>query len=221
MLVIIRRAGLTKILEHPRLFFPRLDIRLGANAGKAAGLTETPEVKSRMRWLENRALRDAFVDTQVMKAISDADIRTRYDQVIGQQPSELELHARHILVKTEDEAKAIITELGGGADFVELAKAKSTGPSGPRGGDLGFFGKGRMVPQFEQAAFTLKPGEYSKSPVQTQFGWHIIKIEESREKPKPAFDTVKDQVRESIAGERLQALITGLRAKAKIEKTAQ
>ncbi|MGI9464485.1 MAG: peptidylprolyl isomerase, partial [Aestuariivirgaceae bacterium] len=101
------------------------------------------------------------------------------------------------------------------------AKAKSTGPSGPRGGDLGFFGKGRMVPGFEKAAFELKAGEYSKTPVKTRFGWHIIKVEEAREKAKPAFDTVKDQIRESIAGERLQKMLVDMRANAKIEKTAQ
>ena len=198
-----------------------IDLRLLANAGKAAGLSDTPDVKSRMRWLENRALRDAFVEAKVIKAISDEDLKARYDQVIGQQPTEMELHARHILVKSEDEAKAIIIALDGGADFVEQAKAKSTGPSGPRGGDLGFFGKGRMVPQFEKAAFALKAGEYSKIPVQTQFGWHIIKIEGSREKPKPAFDAVKEQVRESMTGERLQKIVTELRAKAKIKRTAQ
>lgn len=198
-----------------------IDLRLLANAGKAAGLSNTPDVRSRMRWLENRALRDAFVDAKVMKAISDEDLKARYDQVIAQQPSELEFHARHILVKTENEAKAIITGLDGGADFVEQAKAKSTGPSGPRGGDLGFFGKGQMVPQFEKAAFALKAGEYTKTPVQTQFGWHIIKVEATREKPKPAFDAVKEQVRESMAGERLQKVVTDLRAKAKIEKTAK
>jgi peptidyl-prolyl cis-trans isomerase C len=198
-----------------------IDLRLLANAGKAAGLSGTPDVKSRMRWLENRALRDAFVDSKVLKAISDEDLKARYDQVIGQQPTELELHARHILVKSEDEAKTIITALDAGADFVEQAKAKSTGPSGPTGGDLGFFGKGRMVPGFEKAAFAMKAGEHSKTPVQTKFGWHIIKIEESREKPKPAFETVKEQVRESMAGERLQKIVTELRAKAKINKTAK
>ncbi|NNE24315.1 MAG: peptidylprolyl isomerase [Rhizobiales bacterium] len=198
-----------------------IEVRLLAAAGKAAGLSDTPEVKSRMRWLESRALRDAFVETNVANTISDADLKARYDLVIGQQPAEQELHARHILVKTEDEAKAIITELDGGADFVEQAKAKSTGPSGPRGGDLGFFGKGRMVPQFDKAAFELKVGEHSKTPVQTRFGWHIIKVEEAREKPKPAFEDVKEQVRDSMANERLQKLVTELRAKAKIEKTPE
>ena len=195
-----------------------IDLRLLADAAKAAGMLDTPAVKSRMRWLESRALRDAFVDSNVLKTIGDAELRARYDQVIGQQPTETEVHARHILVKTEDEAKAIITELDGGADFVELAKAKSTGPSGPRGGDLGFFGKGRMVPEFEKAAFTLKAGEHTKTPVKTQFGWHIIKVDETRDKPKPAFESVKEQVRESVAGERLQKLLVDLRAKAKIEK---
>ncbi|MGI9464977.1 MAG: peptidylprolyl isomerase, partial [Aestuariivirgaceae bacterium] len=165
------------------------------------------------------ALRDAYVENNVTSKITDEQVRARYDDVIGKQPAETEIRARHILSKTEDEAKAIIAELDKGGDFAELAKAKSTGPSGPRGGDLGFFGKGQMVPQFEKAAFALEPGAHSPAPVQTQFGWHVIKIEESREKPKPAFDTVKDQVRNAIAGERIQAALQELRAKVKIERT--
>ncbi len=196
-----------------------IDLRLLADAARAAGLAETPAVKNRIKWTEDRALRDAYVESNVISKITDAEIRARYDDIVGNQPAQMEIRARHILSKTEEEAKEIIAELDKGADFAELAKAKSTGPSGPRGGDLGFFGRGQMVPPFEQAAFTLKPGAHSATPVQTQFGWHVIKVEESREKAKPAFDTVKDQVRDAIAGERIQQALQDLRAKVKIERT--
>ena len=216
------RPVLQRIPENQRaeaILNAVIDVRLLAEAARAAGLADTPEVKSRLEWVQNRALRDAYVRSNVLNAITDADVRARYDDVVGKQPAEMEIRARHILSKTEADAKAVIADLNNGADFAELAKTKSTGPSGPSGGDLGFFGKGQMVPPFEQAAFALKPGSHSATPVQTQFGWHVIKVEESREKPKPAYDSVKDQVREAIAGERIQKELQSLRSKARINRT--
>jgi peptidyl-prolyl cis-trans isomerase C len=198
-----------------------IDLRLLSEAARAAGMDESEDVKTRLRWLHSRALRDAYVDQNIMQSVSDADMEARYKQVVTDQPAEMEVHARHILVDAEDKAKALIKELDGGADFVTLAKTHSTGPSGPRGGDLGFFGKGRMVPAFEQAAFALKPGQHTPEPVQTRFGWHVIKVEEAREQPKPAYEAIKEQIRESIAGERLREHVTNLRAKAKIETQNQ
>ena len=195
-----------------------IDLRLLSNAARADGMEDSDDVKTRLRWLHNRALRDAYVDQKIMQSVSDADLEARYKQVIGDQPPETEARARHILVKTRDEAMALIKQLDDGADFATLAKTHSTGPSGPRGGDLGYFGKGRMVPAFEQAAFALKTGQHTPEPVQTRFGWHVIKVEDLREQPKPAYEAVKEQIRESIAGERLQAHVAELRSKAKIEK---
>ncbi len=114
---------------------------------------------------------------------------------------EKQLKARHILVKTEDEAKEIIKELEGGADFAELAKAKSTGPSGTKGGDLGTFGKGQMVPEFEAAAFALEVGEFSKEPVKTQFGFHVIKVEDKLDQPLPTFEEAREQLRQLLLTE--------------------
>ncbi len=204
--------------RRPELLLNTLiEANLLAKAAEAEGLDQSQTFKHRMAWFRQQALRDAYVTGKISGAISDADVKARYDMVIAAQPAETEMRARHILVKTEDEAKAIVKELQGGADFAELAKAKSTGPSGPRGGDLGFFGRGRMVPEFDKAAFALKAGEFSQAPVKTQFGWHVIKSEEVREKPKPAFDAVKGRVRESLLSERLQGVVKELRAKAKIE----
>jgi peptidyl-prolyl cis-trans isomerase C len=130
--------------------------------------------------------------------MSASDIKARYDKEVAATPPEEEISARHILVETEEEAKALITELDAGKDFAELAKEKSTGPSAGQGGDLGFFTKGRMVPEFEAAAFEITPGEYGKEPVKTQFGWHVIKVEERRETAPPAFEEVADQVRQLV-----------------------
>jgi len=152
---------------------------------------------------------DAGITAEVLKA--------RYFELVKQVQPEKEIHVRHILVASPDAARAIIAELGKGADFATLAKAKSTGPTGPRGGDLGFVGRGRMVPEFDQAAFALKVGDYSKEPVKTQFGWHIIKVEEERPSVLPPFAEVKAKLRQRMQTEKLRALIDTLTAKAKIE----
>jgi peptidyl-prolyl cis-trans isomerase C len=116
-------------------------------------------------------------------------VKARYEQEVAAVPPEEEISARHILLETEEEAKALITELDAGKDFAELAKEKSTGPSAGNGGDLGYLTKGRMVPEFEAAAFALTPGQYGKEPVKTQFGWHVIKVEERRETSAAAIRT--------------------------------
>jgi peptidyl-prolyl cis-trans isomerase C len=205
-------------LQRPKILLNALiEAQLLSSAAEQEGLDQSDDFKKRMTWMRKQALRDTYVEQKIDGAISDGDVKARYDEVIGSKPAESEMRARHILVKSEDEAMAVIKELDGGADFAELAKAKSTGPSGPRGGDLGYFGKGRMVPEFETAAFALKAGEHSKAPVKTQFGWHVIKVEDLRESAKPAFEAVKGRVRESLLAERIQSVIKDLRAKAKIE----
>ena len=194
-----------------------IEAQLLSEAALGEGFDETAAFKEQMAWMRQQALRDVFVDNKIGSKISEADIRARYDQLVGTTPSEAEVHTRHILVKTEGEARAIISQLNNGADFIKLAKEKSTGPSGPRGGDLGFFGKGRMVPEFEAAAFALKAGQHSAIPIKSQFGWHVIKVEETREKPKPPFEAVKGNIREAILGERLKAVLADLRGRATIE----
>src|SRR5690606_36060757 len=138
-------------------------------------------------------------------------VRARYDKEIAALEPQEEIRARHILLKSREEAEAVIDKLEAGADFVELAKTESAGPSGPTGGDLGFFGKGQMVPEFENAAFALADGEFTRDPVQTQFGWHVIPREEHRTQPPPEFDAVKDQVRQIVMGEKYRALLADIR----------
>ncbi|MGI9353093.1 MAG: peptidylprolyl isomerase [Rhizobiaceae bacterium] len=194
-----------------------IDIKLLAATAEDAGLADDPNFKARMAFSRARNLHNNLFQEKALNAITDEELKARYDKEIAGYPSEQEIKARHILVETEEVAKEIITELDGGADFAELAKTKSTGPSGPSGGDLGYFGRGRMVPEFEKAAFELGKGEYTKSPVKSQFGWHVILKEEERDSQPPTFDEVKDQIRQLIAREKYFQLTQDARKKYKFE----
>jgi len=197
-----------------------IEIRLLANEAEAKGLDKDPEFQRRMQFLKDRALHSQVVEQEVSKAITDDEVRARYDKEIADAPPVNEVHARHILVKTKEEAEAIIKQLDKGAKFEDIAKEKSSDAgSGANGGDLGYFGPGQMVPEFEKAAFALKPGTYTKEPVQTQFGWHIIKVEDKRVQQPPAFDQVKDQVRSLLLRDKYFALVKSLRGAAKIDVT--
>lgn len=179
-----------------------IDVKSLAKKAVSEKMDEDEAFQKRQALLNERSLHNAYFQKNVIEMISDEDIKARFEKEISAVEPEQELRARHILVKTAEEANAIVAELDGGADFVELAKTKSTGPSGPQGGDLGFFGKGQMVPPFEAAAFELEPGAYTKTPVQTQFGFHVIKLEEKRDRPLPKFEDVQDQMRQVVLRER-------------------
>ena len=187
-----------------------------AAAAKENKLQDSDDFKARMDYFRLRAMRDSFYQKNVRAGISDDEVKSFYDQQIGNVKPETEVHARHILVKTEDEAKTIKKEIDGGADFVKLAKEKSTGPSGPQGGDLGYFTRGRMVPEFEQAAFGLKSGSVSE-PIKTQFGWHLIKVEDIRTKPLPTLDMLKDRIVQTLMQQKAQQVVGGMRQGAEVE----
>ena len=192
--------------------------RLVAEEADKEGLRKDPEVRREVRMAEDAAVRHAWMSKKLRSDISDEAIRAQYDQFIAKFKPEDEVHARHILVETEDQAKAVIADLKNGADFSEEAKAKSKDPSAQKnGGDLGFFTKGEMVPAFADAAFAMKPGEISQTPVKTQFGWHVIKVEERRQTTAPSFDQAKPMLREQMAEKIAQKLVADLRAKAKIK----
>ncbi len=190
---------------------------LFAKAAEAEKLSEGPSFESRMRYWRNRALRDAYFDSKINSAISEAAAKTFYDdQVKAIKPKE-EVQARHILVESEDQAKELKKKVEGGADFAALAKEHSKDPgTKDDGGMLGYFSAGQMVPQFEQAAFALQKGQVSP-PVKSQFGWHIIKLEDRRLKPPPSFDEVKDRILSSMIHQRAQGAAAELRGKAKVE----
>lgn len=197
-----------------------IEIRLVASEAVAKGLDKDPVFKRRVEFLQQRALHSEVVDKEIAAKITDEDVRKRYDTEIAAAPPVNEVHARHILVKTKEEADAIIKELDGGADFEKLANEKTNDPSGKTsGGDLGYFGPGQMVPEFEKVAMALDVGAYTKEPVQTQFGWHVIKVEDKRAKQPPAFDTVKDQIKSVLLRDRYFELVKTLRTAAKVEVT--
>lgn len=195
-----------------------VDMHVMADAAKAAGTTNDPKYKARMSFLEAQALRNTYVEDQVQGKISEDEIKARYEKdIAGYTPPE-EVHARHILVKTEDEANAILKQLASGGNFEAIAKEKSEDPgSKDNGGDLGFFAKGQMVPEFETEAFTLKPGETSTKAIKTQFGYHIIKVEERRTQPVPTLDQVREQVIQMVQRDKYQETLAKMRGEAKIE----
>ena len=187
--------------RRARILDALIDFSVLAAEAEKTGVADSPAIKKTLEYLRIQALHNAYFSDKIRPSVTEEQIKARYDKQVEAATPEKEVKARHILVKTEEEAKAIIKELDGGGDFVELAKAKSTGPSGPQGGDLGFFGKGRMVPEFEEAAFAMKPGEYSKEPVKTQFGFHILKVDEVRDVPLPTFEQSKGQIEQLLLSE--------------------
>ena len=194
-----------------------IDVKILAKQAESEGLAKDEDFLSRMALLRARALHNTYFRLKVQGSIKPEDIKKRYEaEIAGAKPEE-EVSARHILVKTEQEAKDLIKLLDEGADFIALAKEKSTGPSGPGGGDLGFFGKGRMVPEFDKVVFDMEIGSYSKQPVKTQFGYHIIKLEKRRKMPPPKFETVQTQIRDLLLRERYNKVVADAREKVKIE----
>lgn len=205
-----RAAALSAIIE----------IKLLAAKAEADGLGDDPEFVQRMEFLRQRALHSALVESEVAAKVTDEAVRARYDAEMANTPPRNEVRARHILVKTKEEADAIIGQLEGGANFEELASANTTDPSGKTtGGDLGYFGQGQMVPEFETAAFALEVGSYTKEPVQSQFGFHVIKVEDKRAQQPPAFEQVKEQVSSLLLRENYFELANNLRAEAMIDIT--
>lgn len=194
-----------------------VDMTLLAEAAKLENLDQTDDFKARLNFLKTRTLHDEYLAQKIGGSVTDADIQAEYDANIGNLETPTETRARHILVKTKEEGDAIIADLDNGGDFVELAKTKSTGPSGPTGGDLGYFTRERMVKPFADAAFTMEPGSHSKAPVQSQFGWHVIKVEDRRQKPKPTLEQMSNQIRDGLVRERFTKEIADLKSRAVID----
>ncbi|MBV6657832.1 MAG: peptidylprolyl isomerase [Devosiaceae bacterium] len=194
-----------------------IDLHLLAMAADEAGLDESSEFERRMAYQEARTLRTAYLVEIVAAQVDDGAVRAAYDEfVTGFDPVE-ERRARHILVEDQETAMELIGQLNGGADFAELATEHSTGPSGPSGGDLGWFSRGRMVPAFEEAAFGLEPGSYTNEPVETRFGFHVILVEETRDSEPPAFEAVASDIQQSLLQQRFAEVIGGLRESASID----
>ncbi len=193
------------------------DMMLVAKAAEAKKVHDTAEFKRKLELARTKLLMEQFLQAEAKAAVTDAAMRKVYDEAIAQMSKEPEVRARHILVETEDEAKAVLAELKKGADFAELAKSKSKDPGSADGGDLGYFTKDQMVPEFSEVAFKLDKGALS-DPVKSQFGWHIIKVEDKRERQPPEFDKVKDQLETYVVRRSQVEMITKLRQEAKIER---
>ena len=194
------------------------DVIIAAKAAEAKKVGDEKEFKSRLAFIRNKLLMETLLQEVGKAALTPEATKKVYDDAAKQMGGQQEVHARHILVPTEEEAKAVLAELKKGTDFAELAKQKSKDPgAAAEGGDLGYFTKDQMVPEFAEVAFKLDKGQVS-DPVKTQFGWHIIKVEDKRTKPVPEYDKVKDQI-EAFVQRKAQAEYIGkLRETAKIER---
>ncbi len=194
------------------------DVILVAKAAEAKKISDQADFKSRSAYLRNKLLMEMQLQAEAKAAVTDQALKAVYEDAIKQMANDFEVRARHILVPTENEAKAILVELNKGTDFAELARQKSKDPAAAaQGGDLGYFTKDQMVPEFAEIAFKLEKGQLSE-PIKTQFGWHIIKVEDKRKKPAPDFAQVKDQVQTYVMRKAQADFITKLRQGAKIER---
>jgi peptidyl-prolyl cis-trans isomerase C len=218
-------AGLPEEYRNlpPQMLFPMLidqmvDRKAVVLLARKDGLDKDPAVQKQIARAEDSALQNALLGRDVGPQVTDAKVKARYDATIAGKPGEEEVHARHILVAKEEDAKDIIDQLNKGADFATLAKAHSTDPGAAQGGDLGFFKKADMLPEFSAAAFALQPGQITETPVRTQYGWHVIKLEEKRQAPPPSYEQSHDQLRQEMIQEGVKKVVAEARQGLTIEK---
>ncbi|MDX2203288.1 MAG: peptidylprolyl isomerase [Hyphomicrobiaceae bacterium] len=202
-----RRRVLAEFLIETQLF---------ADAAEAEKIPLPPNVQDTPYW-KRRALRDTYFERVIAKNVAEIDIKSFYDEHLGSKKAEEEIRASHILLDTKDKASEVYARLKGGGDFAALARNNSGDPgSKDQGGDLGFFVRGQMVPAFEQVAFALKLGEISE-PFETQFGWHIVKLDARRERRAPPYEEIKDRLKPAVIHDKAQRLVFELRKKSNIE----
>src|SRR5476651_2426133 len=197
-----------------------IDMKIVAKAAEDKKVENNEDFKKRLAFTRSRLLMDSLLASEGKAATTDDAMKKVYEDASKQITGEQEVHARHILVETEDEAKAVEEDLKKGADFAELAKKESKDPGASDGGDLGFFTKDQMVPEFSAVAFALEPGKIS-DPVKTQFGWHVIKVEEKRTRKAPDFDQVKAQIETYVTRKAQADYVAKLRETAKVERLDQ
>jgi peptidyl-prolyl cis-trans isomerase C len=203
--------------QHGQLLDQFIDMQLIAEAGEKAGITKEQAVEDQIAVARLKVIADAWARKYIDDhPVSDAELRPEYDAQVAALPREY--HAHHILVEDKATADALIQDLKGGADFAKLASEKSKDTSSKNGGDLGWFSLDRMVKPFSDAVAKLEPGQTTDEAVQSEFGWHVIKLEDSRTQPAPAFEEVKDRVEAILRNKKLKAYLDELRKTAKIEK---
>ncbi len=196
-----------------------IDLKVGAQAAEAAKVAETPDFKRKLAYFRDKLLLDEYLEREAKKAATPEAAKAVYEQSAKLMKPEEEVHARHILVDNEAEAKKIAARIKGGEDFAKVAAETSKDPgSKTEGGDLGWFTKERMVKEFADAAFKMPAGQVS-DPIKTQFGWHVIKVEGKRVKPLPTFEELREQIDQHLIRKAQQDLIVKLRSEAKVERT--
>ena len=193
------------------------DIILVAQAGDAKKLGDDADFKHHLAFIRNKMLMGLQLREEAKGAVTDEAEQKLYEEAVKPMGAEEEVHARHILVESEDEAKAILEQIKNGGDFAALAKEKSKDPGAADGGDLGYFTKDQMVPEFSEVAFKMYPGQLS-NPVKTQFGWHIIKVEDKRMRPVPELASIKEQIDTYLVRRAQSEYVAKLRQTAKIER---
>ncbi len=203
---------------YPMIIDQLINEKLLEKEVSKSDLINDPEVTKRIGMAKEQIVRAFYLESRVKEFVTDETVKAEYSKFKEENKGQKEVRARHILVKTEEEAKDAIKKLDGGADFAKLAKEKSVGPTAVRGGDLGYFTKEAMVAEFSKVAFKTKKGTYAKTPVKTQFGWHVIFVEGSRDKKIPAFAEVEDGIKAKLGQIALEGLIQDLRKTATIER---
>lgn len=202
---------------YPMLLEQVIDGRALVIEARKTGLDKDPAVQRAVKAAEDRALETALLHKEIAPQISDAAVKARYEKDIANKPGPEEVHARHILVSDEATAKKIIAELDKGADFAKLSEKYSKDPGAAKqGGDLGYFKKDEMVPAFANAAFALKDGQITQTPVHTQFGWHVIQVLGRRKAPPPTFEQAEPELRQKMIQEAVQKAVAQARAKVKV-----
>jgi len=203
---------------YPALVNQLVDLEAVVAMARKQGLDKDPVVQHQMARAQEEALQSALFHRDIGPLVTDEAVHARYDRDIAGKPGEPEVHASHILVANEADAVAIIAELKKGGDFAAIAKARSSDPGAAQGGDLGWFKKGDMLPEFADAAFALQPGQITDKPVHTQYGWHVIRMEERRTTTPPTFEQARDELRNQMIQEGLQKLVASALADVKVEK---
>ena len=212
-----RQLPLDKIYDQ--LLDQVISSELILGEAKKAKTENDPKVKEAVAEAQNNIMRSFWLNKKVESDVTEAQVKARYDELLKTAQPEEQVHARHVLVDSEDAAKAVLADLKAGTSFEDEAKAKSKDPSAKtNGGDLGFITKGETVPEFSEAAFKLKPGETTQTPVKSQFGWHIIKVDDRRMAPPPSYEEAKPQVRQELARADAGKIVEGLKKTATIKR---
>ena len=210
--------GMPPTALYPMLLDQLVDRHVVVIAARKEGLDRDPAVQRMVARATDSALQNALLTREIAPTLTEDAIHARYERDFAGKQGETEIHARHILVADEETAKKVIAELNGGADFAELAKKYSTDPGAQSGGDLGFFKKADMLPEFSEVAFALKAGETTQTPVKTRFGWHVIQVQEIRNAPPPSLEQVHDEIRQTLIQEGVTRVLAQAKTGLPIEK---